>query len=676
MGFVAKQNHFALLAATAGCFFVTITAKADVSWDPTVSNGSWSVGSNWLGASIPTSGSNVGVLFNDANLQHIFIDTEQSGGGWVTIQNSGQGLTTASIDAAGTLEVDRLYIGHSGRAALVVTGGIVRPDVLNLGVAESGRGTLELSSGTISTGISTIGGDGVGVLNHTGGFHSVSDFLSVAANGAGTYLMSGGTLTVDGATQIGADTGNGRFIQSGGLVRVENGMLIVGPNSKYELTGGTLEIGSVLTLGSLVQSGGSRTAGAPDRPAIVDSLSELSGGTFTVYGLDDARGIQTGGFHAVGAVGSPGTFAPDRYVLEGNATLSVIGFETSNGFLDPSRATDFTQRGGYHELGRAGSESSLLWGTGLVFSTYFIQGGTFNVVGSELIGYTGRARVNQSGGVHRVTGNVAIAMPGTRGHYLLSGGNATFDKLFVGGSEANSGGTGSISISGGTLSILDTFKIWNTGSMLLTSGHIDINSFQILGRAVIAPGNDGNAGARSLLIEPSGALDVTTSSFEVDHATEISLDSIVQYIRIGYNHGAWNGIGGIFSSSAATGASHSVGYQDDGNNILVQYARAADANFDGAVDIADLFALASHWQSPAYWSGGDFNYDRLVDAADLTILSRNWQAGVRAPSAVPLEPLLLSLGLPLVAVPEPALCAMGSLALGLSVLSRRRRHFD
>lgn len=92
-----------------------------------------------------------------------------------------------------------------------------------------------------------------------------------------------------------------------------------------------------------------------------------------------------------------------------------------------------------------------------------------------------------------------------------------------------------------------------------------------------------------------------------------------------------------------------------------------DANFDGNVDIRDLYSLASHWQSSVdRWSLGDFNLDGIVNAVDLGLLGSHWQA-----SGPSLGSALASFGLPASAVPEPG--TLGLLALGAGSLMRRRQ---
>ncbi len=74
-----------------------------------------------------------------------------------------------------------------------------------------------------------------------------------------------------------------------------------------------------------------------------------------------------------------------------------------------------------------------------------------------------------------------------------------------------------------------------------------------------------------------------------------------------------------------------------------------DADLDGAVDAADLNALALNWrQNVPLWSGGDFVANGVVDTADLNELALNWRKSIPPASAhavsVP-EPSTISLAL-------------------------------
>ena len=136
----------------------------------------------------------------------------------------------------------------------------------------------------------------------------------------------------------------------------------------------------------------------------------------------------------------------------------------------------------------------------------------------------------------------------------------------------------------------------------------------------------------------------------------------------GYNNGAWNGEG--INTSAATAAT-GLGWKDDADNqrILVKYTYYGDANLDGQVNITDLAALATGWQTSGVWVNGDFNYNGFIDITDLAALATNWQAGAGNPLGPSLDQALESVGLSGSTVPEPALGA--PLAMGLLPLRRR-----
>jgi hypothetical protein len=189
---------------------------------------------------------------------------------------------------------------------------------------------------------------------------------------------------------------------------------------------------------------------------------------------------------------------------------------------------------------------------------------------------------------------------------------------------------------------------------------------------------------------PTATLDLANSSMVINYTSNPSPQSSVrQMIRAGYNNGNWAG-NGITSSTAATSPNPFGPEAEDGRtalgygelkdlpggdpadtSILIKFTYFGDSNLDGQVDVADLGALASNWQTSSVWTGGDFDYTGFVDVADLGLLASNWQAGVGNPLGPSFAEALTSVGLGNVAIPEPAALSLFGLA-GMALVRRRR----
>ena len=131
-------------------------------------------------------------------------------------------------------------------------------------------------------------------------------------------------------------------------------------------------------------------------------------------------------------------------------------------------------------------------------------------------------------------------------------------------------------------------------------------------------------------------LDIGRSTVFVGYSPSDPIAAIKNYLRNGYNSGAWNGTatglaGAIVSSAAAANPNHTtaIGYADssDGtgidtmpNTVELKYTLIGDANLDGQVNSADLQILLFNLNRPGSWDQGDFNYDGQVNSADLQAL--------------------------------------------------------
>ncbi len=224
--------------------------------------------------------------------------------------------------------------------------------------------------------------------------------------------------------------------------------------------------------------------------------------------------------------------------------------------------------------------------------------------------------------------------------------------------------------SGAVLTIADPMTI-RAGKTVTKSGDVRIEAALTLeagASLVLASGPSSLFGAPA--IATGGKIDVKNSSVTIDYRGQVTPAATVKaQLASGYASGAWNGEG--INTSSAVANQTALGWKDDAatQSILVKYTYYGDANLDGQVDISDLGALATAWQTSAVWSQGDFDYSGFVDISDLGKLATNWQLGVGAPLGPSFDEALASVGLSGVSVPEPASLAL----LGIAALVGRRR---
>ncbi len=225
--------------------------------------------------------------------------------------------------------------------------------------------------------------------------------------------------------------------------------------------------------------------------------------------------------------------------------------------------------------------------------------------------------------------------------------------------------------SGAGLLISDATTI-KAGKTVTKNGNVVIQAPLTLeagASLVLASGPTTAFGAPSL---GTGAkIDVKTNSMTVDYRGQASPAATIKaQLASGYASGAWNGEG--INTSSAVANQTALGWKDDAasQSILVKYTYYGDANLDGQVDISDLGALATAWQTSAVWSQGDFDYSGFVDISDLGKLATNWQLGVGNPLGPSFDEALASVGLAGVSVPEPTM--LGLLGLCLAGVSTRR----
>jgi hypothetical protein len=277
------------------------------------------------------------------------------------------------------------------------------------------------------------------------------------------------------------------------------------------------------------------------------------------------------------------------------------------------------------------------------------------------------------------------------GYNLQKTGPSTITFARTGGAVNVSAGA-SFEVSNGTVQIGGTVDPFSgTGA---TAGHHV--ALAVDHGATVQFLNSSNAAGSEvagLSIDGTSVLDLTNNILKVDYAagTQATADATIRnYLINGRNGGAWNGVGGISSSTAALPANshYALGYADGADNIVaglssgqieVRYTLLGDADLDGAVTGSDFTILASNLgKGVSRWDQGDFDYDGSVTGSDFTDLVGNLGksasgAAVQLPASdyVAIDAFAAANGL-MSDVPEPGSASLLVIA-GMGVLSRRRR---
>jgi fibronectin-binding autotransporter adhesin len=401
--------------------------------------------------------------------------------GTYTLSNNGQ--LTAGETPTGPYN-DGEYINgtfnQTGGANSIVSG-----QSLHLGQSGS-KGTYLLSAGSLFIdGDQLVGDGGTGVFSLSGtGSLSVLGQEYIGNGGAGTFIQSGGTNAPGRAlnSEYVGYSSSGTYIQSGGLNDMSDTAinLILGYNAGvigiYSLSGTGVLINSNLesinASGTFIQSGGSNTI--DDSMFEVYGLYSLSGGSLMVIqgGGDSVVGtfIQSGGSHQVG------DDEGDTNLSIGSGdggiySLSGTGTLTIvEGQESVGSTATFSQSGGTNTI----SEALDLNGTYTLSDGNLTAGepptGPFN--DGEYIDGT----FSQSGGTNSIVSSQSLYLAdqsGSHGTYLLSAGTLSVaGSMYVGGSSTAAEGIGSLSVSGsGSLTVDGTLQVWNsTGTQVTITG--------------------------------------------------------------------------------------------------------------------------------------------------------------------------------------------------------------
>jgi endonuclease I len=166
-------------------------------------------------------------------------------------------------------------------------------------------------------------------------------------------------------------------------------------------------------------------------------------------------------------------------------------------------------------------------------------------------------------------------------------------------------------------------------------------------------------------------------------------DGIQGLVQRGANGGAWDGAGGIVTTTAdAASGLTTIGVASgedifglaptettvwngeivSGVDVLAMYTYAGDGNLDGFISGDDYSSIDFNVGTSADgYFNGDFNYDGIISGDDYSTIDFNF-----AGQGAPLGSSGVS-GADVTAVPEPAACAFAFIGAALAMRRRRRR---
>jgi autotransporter-associated beta strand protein len=279
---------------------------------------------------------------------------------------------------------------------------------------------------------------------------------------------------------------------------------------------------------------------------------------------------------------------------------------------------------------------------------------------------------------------------------LVDNGNGNYTISGSGGIA----GAGALAKMGGDVLTLSTVNSYlggttvSAGTLVIgVNGALPDHGLTISGGTARLAINTGVAQATSLSISGNGVLDIANNHLIISYAAgmQSAVDGQVrQYLVNGYDAGAWNGAGGIDSSTAGLpGNTHyGIGYADGADDIAVgissgqievKYTLYGDTDLDGSVTGTDFTNLVSNLgKSGRVWDQGDFDYDGSVTGIDFTLMVSNLgRSASGADVAIPagdyaaIDAFAAANGL-LADVPEPTGAVMMLMGV-VGVLCRRRR---
>jgi hypothetical protein len=386
------------------------------------SNGSYTLGS---GKTLTAVGEVIGSSGTGSFTQSGGTHTVSSS---LVLGNNSTGKGSYALSGTGSLTANTETIGSSGTGSFTQSGGTHTVGGLYLGdsfFTGTGTGSYSLSgTGSLSAANEIIGNNfGTGTFTQSGGTHTVSNNLYLGTgglfatgsgsydlsgngsltagteyigySGIGNFTQSGGTHTVSGTMTLAASLGgSGTYNLSGGKLRAAN--IAVNPGGAFNFNGGMLAVGHFI--GNLTNNGGTLTPG--DSPGVTNVTGDYTQSPTGIFAVE-IGGLLAGTEHDVLNVSGTATLG---------GTLNVSLIDLGSGHFTPHLGDSFDilsadqLQGSFSSLTLAALDPSLRWDIGYLTDAI----GTTDVVrlsvdavpvppavwlfGSGLLGLVGIAR--------------------------------------------------------------------------------------------------------------------------------------------------------------------------------------------------------------------------------------------------------------------------------------------
>jgi hypothetical protein len=479
------------------------------------------IGVNGYGSFIQTGGSNSLVGFGT---NRFYLGFNTGGVGCYTLS----GGTLFALGAEN--------IGFAGSGAFVQTGGLNTAGILFLGQGPGAQGSYTMTDGTAQVGIGVwVGGTdlnpgGTAAISISGGSMNIAGPLKVW-NGAGNGVhLSGGTLS---ATTLDLSGVPSLLDWTGGTLNLTNSNLLVGSNG---LLGGSLSLSAGKALGisgtttvtngaTLTLTGGTLTTGAL---VLCGGSSSLQWTTGTLNLTNSSLNVATNGL-----LGAAINLLPGQALSVGGTTTLAVGSTLS--IAGGSATLASLQLANWSQLGLSNGTITLTGGAATAAGTLTIASAMLNHLGGNytadrLAIASGSYALSGSGKLALITdatidnGTVlqtggTLCIAGTNGlslavatnavaTYSISAGTLRTPNLTIGGSPINPGGTATLSISGGTITIASVLKVWpgSQNAINLTGGTLSAGSLDVAGNSSTLHWTAGtlNLTQSSLTVSPGG----------------------------------------------------------------------------------------------------------------------------------------------------------------------------